>query len=90
MSYQKFVDLGADVVNGHVFLNRKLVGVCGPTGFVLTNDGEAALQIEDVEFKEIPAAPAKPAAKAAKPKAPAAPVPGPNDDLLGDLDNLTA
>lgn len=79
---KQLIAKGAEVVAGHVFLKRKLVGIYGPTGFIVTPEGEQALAIEDVEFKEVPAAPAR---KSAAKKA--APVDG-NDDLLKGLDDI--
>jgi hypothetical protein len=41
LMYEKLLEAGADVINGEVFLNRVLMGVCTKDGFVLTPEGEA-------------------------------------------------
>ena len=84
MSYEKFVAAGADVVNGSVFLNRKLVGQWIGTDFIVHPEGEAFLE---AETPEAPAPVVK--AKSVKAPAKAAPV-DPNTDLLSGLDDLTS
>ena len=101
---QQLLGKGAEVVAGYVYLDRKLVGIYGPTGFVLTAEGEAALAIEDVVYRELPPAVApeeiplppvveEPPAPAPRPAAKRAakhvPAPAdPTDELLDGLDKL--
>lgn len=93
MSYEKLIAKGAESVNGHVYLNRKLLGICTPDGFVMTAEGEAELAVEDVAFKEVQADKPAKAPKAPKaPKVEVAPAPAPelpsDDDLLAGLEKL--
>lgn len=87
MSRDKFMARGAEIVNGHVFLNRKLVGIHVGTEFIVTPDGEAELAVDDVAFVEAPVEPAAPARAPRKPKAAAV---DPTADLLDGLEGLGA
>jgi len=85
MSREKLLARGAEIVNGHVFLNRKLVGIHVGNDFIVTPDGEAELAVEDVPFVE---APAEPVAAPAKPKKAKAAVVDETANLLDGLDQL--
>lgn len=73
--------LGAQMVAGSVFLDRKEVGKFAQGQFMLYPEGEAALAAAKPE--EPPQLPEEPKPKR-KPKAPALDVTGDLGDLLGD------
>lgn len=80
---EKFMERGADCVAGSIILRGKTMANVRNRDLILTEDGLAELEVDEVPVRMTP----KPAAKAAKGvKAPKAdPVPEVEDDLLGDL-----
>lgn len=87
-NYDKLKALGADIVGGDLIWKHKVLGSFRNGDLVLTEDGLAALEIEDAVVVT------KPAAKKAK-KADAAPAPEPTSDApagdapAGDEPELT-
>jgi hypothetical protein len=85
---EKFMERGADCVAGSIILRGKTMANVRNGDLILTEDGLAELEVDEVPVRMTP----KPAAKTAKaPKATKVdPVPeveiDPLDDLLGDLE----
>lgn len=78
---QVFLERGAQCVGGDLILRQKVVGQYRNGSLIVTDDGKAELEIDEVEAVEAaaPKAPRKARAKAAKPDA---------DEDLTDLDGL--
>ncbi len=85
---EKLLALGAQVVGGDVIWKHKVLGRLRNGVFDITEDGLAAAQVEDVEFKEVAARPArKKATKAVEPveQTESTDIQSDVDDLLDDL-----
>lgn len=99
MSDKELMARGAECIAGELVLRRKTVGRYRNGQFILTPEGQAELQIVDVEAKPAGAAtpdrerkPAKTTkpAKPAKPAAPSPVDPAPSLDDLTDIADLQA
>lgn len=87
----KFMERGADCVAGSIILRGKTMGNLRNGDLVLTEDGMAELEVDEVVDLRAPAAPAAKTARAPKvPKAPKVETPPAQVDAdpldLGDLD----
>lgn len=58
-NFEKLVAAGAEIVGGDLILKHKVVGQFRNGDLLITEDGLAALAVDDVEFKEVEPARAK-------------------------------
>lgn len=76
----KLLAKGAQIVGGDLILRHQVVGKFRHGDFILTPEGEAELEITDVEVKEVPAVEHKPH-RGRKPKA----APAADEDVTIDI-----
>jgi len=74
-----FLARGAECVGGSLILKNKTLGNFRNGEILITDEGRAELEIEEIEFKEVVEAP-----KPKKPKKIEPPVEQTLDDLLGE------